>query len=165
MIKIGDVIVFHDGKIYKVMEEVTKDYGRGPQKYFLLNESPLYNDNKNTTTYVQTDKIDELSRYLISEDKANELITLYPELKTMWINDSKQRKNMFIEMCKSRDPKNLLILIKSLIKRNEELNIVNKTLTITDKTMLERLQKDVCIEFSISLKKSIEEIRQILKFN
>lgn len=165
MVQIGDVIVFHDGKIYKIIEEFTKDYGFGPQAYYLLKQSPLYNDTKNTQTFVLKDKINEISRYLISESEANRLLALYPSLETMWINDSKLRKNTFIEICKSTDPLKLLQLIKSLIKRNEELNLVNKTLTITDKTMLDRLEKDITIEFAISLKKSIEEIRNLFNFS
>ena len=41
MFKIGDLIVYSDGKIYEIVEATEKDYGRGPQQYFILKQKSL----------------------------------------------------------------------------------------------------------------------------
>lgn len=158
MFKVGEIIVYGDGKIYTIVDKVERDYGRGSQLYFELKQSDIYKDNKNTSVFAPISKVEENSRYLLSKKEVLQLIDDFPKLEPFWINDCKQRKVVFHEYACSRDLRKTATLIKSIYFRNEELKDTNKSLTISDKMLMERLRYDLCIEISLVLKIDFKEV-------
>ena len=51
MYKIGDTIVYSDGKIYSIVDKLERDYGRGPQMYFELKQNDLSKTSEFLTYY------------------------------------------------------------------------------------------------------------------
>ena len=151
MFKVGDTIVYSDGKIYKITEKIEKDYGRGLQLYFVLKQNELYKEERNTAVFAPFDKVQLESRELMSKKEVNHLIDSFPEITPIWINDYKQRKIVFSEMAASKDPKNIATVVKSFYVRDQELKDTNKSLTITDKKMMDKLKSDLFIELSLVL--------------
>jgi CarD family transcriptional regulator len=158
MFKVGDTIVYSDGKIYKIVEETEKDYGRGPQQYFELKQNELYKDEKNTSVFAPKQKVQNESRTLMTKKEVIRLIDELPKIDPIWINDSKQRKLIFSEYANSRDPKLISKLIKSFYFRTEELKDTNKSLTITDKRLMEKLKYDLFIEISLALNIPFDDV-------
>ena len=72
-------------------------------------------------TYIPVDKADVQLRKLITKKEAKDLLKYISKAERVWENDPKQRRQMFEEMYKSRDLKNVCQLIKSLYLQNEEL--------------------------------------------
>ena len=151
MFKVGDTIVYSDGKIYTITEKVEKDYGRGLQLYFVLKQNELYKEERNTSVYAPFDKVQEDSRSLMSKKEVNQLIDFLPSIEPIWINDYKQRKIVFNDLALSKDPRNIAKLVKSFYYRDLELKDTNKSLTITDKKMMDKLKSDLFIELSLVL--------------
>lgn len=162
MFKIGDLIVYSDGKIYEIVEATEKDYGRGPQQYFILKQNSLYKDEKNTALFAPVVKVENESRSLMTKKECLKLIDSLPSIEPVWINDSKQRKLVFSEFANSKRPDLICKLIKSFHSRNEDLRDTNKSLTVTDKKLMEKLITDMLIEFSITLNIQFDEVRSFI---
>ena len=158
MFKVGDTIIYSDGKVYLIKEETVKDYGRGPQQYFILEQHEKYKDERNTAVFAPFSKVQSESRKLMSKKEVIKLIDEMPNIEPLWINDCKQRKIVFTEYAFSKDPKLVCKLIKSFHNRDEELKDTNKSLTITDKKLMEKLKCDLFIEMSIALKIEYDEV-------
>ena len=158
MYKIGDTIVYSDGKIYSIVDKLERDYGRGPQMYFELKQNDLYKKDKSTSVFAPFAKVQEESRDLSSKKEILHLIDSFPALEPFWINDCKQRKIVFAEYSTSRDIKQVAILVKSIYLKNEELKEINKAITITDKMLFERLKTDLFIEISLVLKIELDSV-------
>lgn len=163
MFKIGDTIVYSDGKIYYILEEIEKDFGLGLSKYFVLKQHESYVDEKNTTLYISIDKVNQKSRFLTTKEEADKIIKELPNMDTTWIKDCKQRKIAFSEATSNRDLRELFRIIKTLHYKSIELEEKNKSLTITDKRLMDKLKYDSFIELSIALGIDVKEVEDYIE--
>ena len=67
MYKIGDTIVYSDGKIYSIVDKLERDYGRGPQMYFELKQNDLLLKQQDPND----DNDDENADDINNDDKEN----------------------------------------------------------------------------------------------
>ena len=158
MFEVGDVLVYTDGKIYEIVDLVERDFGVGIQQYYQLKQNSMYKDEKNTMVFTPVSRAERDCRSLMSRNEVIELIDSYHSIEPIWISDSKQRKVVFSEYAHSKDPKQILKLFKSLLKRHEELRDTNKSLTFTDKKLMEKVKTDFIVEFSLVLNLSFDEV-------
>ena len=167
MFKVGKTIVYEDGKVYDILDEVQKDFGNGPTNYFVLQENEVYGVEKPTTVFASVATITKKARDLISHHQAKKILSEISDIEVLWINDCKQRKIIFSEYIASKDLIQVVKVLKSFYIKEIELRDKNKSLTITDRRLMERVKADFIAELSIVLKKTWDEIEDkiIIEFN
>ena len=160
MFKVGQNVYSQTSGVCVISSIEEKNFGVGEVKYFVLESIFKKQASK---TYIPVDKADVQLRKLITKREAKDLLKYISKAEKVWENDPKQRRQMFEEMYKSRDLKNVCQLIKSLYLQNEELKKQKKSLSMLDKDFFDKIQRDVIEELSLVMGVSIEEARSVFE--
>ena len=160
MFKVGQNVYSQTSGVCIISSIEEKNFGVGEVKYFVL-ESIF--KKQTSKTYIPVDKADVQLRKLITKKEAKDLLKYISKAERVWENDPKQRRQMFEEMYKSRDLKNVCQLIKSLYLQSEELKKQKKSLSMLDKDFFDKIQRDVIEELSLVMGVSIEEARNVFE--
>lgn len=160
MFKVGQNVYSQTSGVCIISSIEEKNFGVGEVKYFVLESIFKKQASK---TYIPVDKADVQLRKLITKKEAKELLKYISKAERVWENDPKQRRQMFEEMYKSRDLKNVCQLIKSLYLQSEELKKQKKSLSMLDKDFFDKIQRDVIEELSLVMGVSIEEARNVFE--
>ena len=160
MFKVGQNVYSQTSGVCVISSIEEKNFGVGEVKYFVLESIFKKQASK---TYIPVDKADVQLRKLITKREAKDLLKYISKAEKVWENDPKQRRQMFEEMYKSRDLKNVCQLIKSLYLQNEELKKQKKSLSMLDKDFFDKIQRDVIEELSLVMGVSIEETKSVFE--
>lgn len=99
-------------------------------------------------------------RKVLNEKDATILIESLPEIDTIWINDAKERYKKYNKLLSNGLCKDLMKVIKTLYLRKG--NPKCKSITATDKVILEQAKVKVENEFAIALKIPNEEVEDYI---
>lgn len=111
--------------------------------------------NKDMTVMCPVSKEDLLIRKVVSLKEISEIKGEIEELNVEFIPRIKERKDYYEELLKNAEPKNIAILIKTLIIQNEHY----KKLTGTENEYLEKAEKLFYPEICYVLEKGIEDVK------
>ena len=111
--------------------------------------------NKDMTVMCPVLKEDLLIRNIITLKEISKIKETLDLLDMVFIPNIKERKDYYEELLKSAEPKNLAILIKTLIIQNEHY----KKLTGTESEYLEKAEKLFYPEICYVLEKETEEVK------
>lgn len=159
MFKIGDKIVNRSGKVCEVVDIEEVDYGVGLKTYYVL--SPCFTNNDSLVLHTPVDQENTL-RKVMNKDEVENLILSIPEIEVIWITNPKIRKTKFKELYTSGDPKEILRLIKSFVKKKEEFKNDKKTLSFTDENFLTEIKTNLYYEISLALNLSFDEVDKLI---
>lgn len=159
MFKIGDKIVNRSGKVCEVIDIEEADYGVGLKTYYVL--SPCFTNNDSLVLHTPVDQESTL-RSVMNKKDVEELILSIPDIDVIWITNPKIRKTKFKELYTSGDPKEILRLIKSFVKKKDEFKSEKKTLSFTDENFLTEIKTNLYYEISLALDLSFDEVDNLI---
>ena len=160
--KVGEYIIHKSIGVCIVKEIVTKDFGFGAQSYYVL--VPYFvtgNAANNTETMVNINNTKQLRRYTPKKEIL-EVLKKIDSLESLWINDSKRRKELFLRILSEGDLLSLCQLVRTVYLKKIEYVDLKKNVPITDTTFCSNAEKLIFEEFAISLEKPLEEIKDLL---
>ncbi len=160
--KIGDKIIHKSIGVCTVSQILEKDYGFGVQKYYVL--VPFYvsgNAANNTETMVNVENTKQIRNYT-NKKEIMEILKKIPTLESLWMNDSKKRKELFLKILSDGDLLTLCQLVRTVYLKKIEYVELKKNVPITDTTFCSNAEKLIFEEFAISLDKPIEEIKDLV---
>ena len=159
MFKIGEKIVNRSGKVCEVVNIEEADYGVGLKTYYVL--SPCFTNNNSLILHTPVEQESTL-RKVMNKDDVEQLILSIPDIEVIWITNPKIRKTKFKELYTSGEPKEILRLIKSFVKKKDEFKNDKKTLSFTDENFLTEIKTNLYYEISLALNLSFEQVDELI---
>lgn len=130
MFGIGEYVVYGNKGVCEVREigPVNIPGMSSDRNYYTL--SQVY--TKGSTIFVPVDKEDSGLRYVLTKEEVKELIDDIPNIKPVWIQNDKEREQLFTENIRKADTKRLVEMIIALYERKERRIADGKKATSTD---------------------------------
>src|SRR5690554_1944368 len=129
MFQINDYVVFGANGVCQITDKRIEIFdGLQEREYFVLN--PL--NAKNATIYAPAEKSRAKMRKLLNRDEVISLIESIPREHSEWITDNQARRNYYNQVLQTADQNELLIMIKTLNERQEELIESGRKLSAQD---------------------------------
>ena len=151
MYRIGDNVLDKNGKVFTIDAVEDKDFGKGPEPYFVLTPYFPYDFNPGYHAYVPQAKSASLLRPIMDKEEALALIDSFSTLETYPDVSPRERKMYFTKVVASGDRKDVCRVIKTLQEYREERMKDNKPFSDFDKRLLSNLKTLLYDEISLSL--------------
>lgn len=148
MFKVNDYIMYGMVGVCKVTDIKEEKFANDILKeYYVLN--PVY--SKNTIIKIPVDNEKIVMRKIHSKEEVSSLINSMHNKEILWIDDSKERNNIFKSMLKTGKCKELITLIKSIYSSKKSKELIDKKLSKADDEIMKAAEKLLNEEFAIVL--------------
>jgi CarD family transcriptional regulator len=158
MFKLGDKVIDKSGKIFEVQSIEDKDFGAGPEPYFVLKPFFSYDFNPGYLAFIPVSRAETLLRPIMNKEEALQLIDSFPTLETYPDASPRERKVYFTKVVASGDRLDVLRVIKTLSEYREERLRENKPFSDFDKRLLQNLTSLLNHEISLALEIPLSEV-------
>ena len=158
---LNDLVLYGTTGVCTVASIENKKIGRVTRKYYVL--KPI--SQSTATVFVPADNNELLSkvRRILTLDEINELLKLLLDKENIWYDNDNERKVKYSEIVSSGDRLSCLVLLRTLQFKQKELVGKGKRLHIVDERFLKEAQRLIYDEFSIVMKKPIDEVDSFIK--
>lgn len=126
--------------------------------YYVL--KPIARDTSSLFVPADNPILMERMRPVLSPEEIDQIILSVKDQNLLWISDRKQRSAQFQEILRTRDERELLLLISCLYLKSTE---TEKGLSNTDAQVLKKAESIIDQEFSFSLKISTSSIGSYIR--
>ncbi|HPO77991.1 MAG TPA: CarD family transcriptional regulator [Thermoclostridium caenicola] len=155
MFQIDDCVIYNAMGVYKVVDiRREQDISGSETQYYIL--KPVYGNNLTIKTPVDNNKT--LMRKVLSKEEVLSPIESMHEQETIWIDNDRQRKEMFKAVLKTGDSRNWVKLIKTIHMKEQEKKAIGKKLTKADEEIMKIAEKNLYEEFAVALSIPPEEV-------
>jgi len=155
MFRINDYVVYNSTGVCQITDIINdKDASGNLVEYYIL--QPVSNKKMIIKSPVNNPKVS--IRKVMSKEDAIALISIMPELETVWINDHRLRNQSFKAALKTGECEELAKLIKTLYLKREEVSVLGKKLTKADEDILKAAEEHLYEEFAIALNIPQDEV-------
>jgi CarD family transcriptional regulator len=158
MFKIGDLIVYGNNGVCRVIDIGTLDSKCALKDKVYYTIEPFYNSGTKIYTPVDNDKI--MMRPIISKEDALELIDNIKDMGELGISDEKSRESDYKETIKKCDCKELVKMIKTIYLRKQSRIKEGKKVTSSDAKYFRIAEDSLFGELAVSLGMDKEETRE-----
>lgn len=160
MFDIGEYVVYGNKGVCEVKKIGPVDIPgmSSERKYYTL--SQVY--TKGSTIFVPVDKEDSGLRYVLSKEEVKDLISEIPNIKPVWIQNDKEREQIFTENIRKADTKRLVEMIIALYERRERRIADGKKSTSTDERYFHAAEDILYGEIGIALGLDKSQAKEIL---
>jgi|GEM_PF-855792 len=162
MFKIKDIVMHSSLGVCQIKTIERKSIaGQEEADYFLI--EPLYKDESQSQSFIPVANAENILRYPLNEEEIQQLLKKLPKLKSVWINESRARKESFNKLIKEGKPEGLLQIISTLLLKDEEKKESGKRISEADMRQLQKAQKIIHQEMAYTLKKEIPEVEVMIE--
>ena len=154
----GELIMCGGHGVCRVVDIVGNPIDRldRKKKYYLL--EPVFEKGSTVYTPVDSDKV--LMRRIMTKAEAEALIARITEIDTVWIEEEKNREQMYKEAIRTYDCDTLVEIIKTLYLRRQDRIHQGKKVLSCDEQYLRKAEELLYSEMALSLaipKEKVEE--------
>lgn len=118
--------------------------------------------SRGSTIFVPVDKEDSGLRKVISKNDAYVLIDEVPSMKPVWIQNDKEREQLFTNILRTADIKGLIEMIIVLYQRRERRIADGKKATSTDERYFHAAEDILYGELGVSLGVEKDKVKGII---
>ncbi len=154
MFKVNDYIIYGLTGVCQVTDMTTEKIGDNEMQYYVL--KPVYQDNLIIKAPVNNQNI--MMRPIITLEEVNALIAAMPDQETIWIEDMRERRNVFQTALKSGNNEEIAKIIKTIYQEREARNAMGKKITTTDEKLMNAAEEHLYQEMAVTLGISPEEV-------
>ena len=155
MFKVNDYVVYGTTGVCRITDIARDEYsGNNETEYYILH--PVYNDNMTIKIPVNNPRIS--MRATLTKEEVSSLIATMPDKETIWIEDSRERSDLFKTILRNGTCEDWIKLIKTLYAEKETRSTTGKTLTNTDEEIMRTAEKQLNEEFAVVLNISPDEV-------
>lgn len=129
------------------------------RKYYVL--EPLFEKASTIYTPVDNDKV--IMRRVMTKEEAEELTRHVIEIDTVWVQEEKNREQMYKEAIRTYDCRSLVQIIKTLYLRKQNRIQEGKKVLSSDEQYLRRAEELLYSEMSVALSIPREEVETYIK--
>lgn len=157
MFDIGEFVVYGNKGVCKIEKIGPIDIpGMSPDRqYYTM--SQIYSKSSTIFTPVESDKT--VLRKVLSREDAMNLIHNKADYKPVWIQNDKEREQIFTETLRSAESEQLFNMIIALAHRRDQRIADGKKATSTDERYYHAAQDILYGEFAISLDMAKDEVK------
>lgn len=157
MFEIGEYVVYGNKGVCEITNIGTIDIPGMPadRQYYTMNQ--LF--TRSSTIFTPVDNEKSVLRKVLSKDEANKLIEGIRGYKPVWIQNDKQREQMFTDALRTADSRTLSEMIISLHQRKERRIADGKKATSTDERYFHAAEDILYGELEVALGLSREEVK------
>ncbi|MGI6093586.1 MAG: transcriptional regulator [Veillonellaceae bacterium] len=152
MFKVNDYVVYGATGVCQITDVVKNSYCGTETEYYVLH--PVYHNNMTIKVPVSNSSM----RPILTRDEVLSLIASMPDRETIWIDDQRERTNIFKAALKSHKSDDLIRIIKALYHEKQAKAATNKRLAKTDEDIMNSAEKLLYEEFAIALNISPAEV-------
>ncbi len=157
MFKIGDYVMKTNTGVCQV-DNITHVEDRDTLYYLLI---PIA--DKKMKIYIPVDGNANSLRYIISEEKAWELIYKIPHIKEVAISNERLREQEYKNAIHSGKPEMLVRIIKTMYYRKQERENHGKKVTAMDSRYFQMAEQYLYSELAVALKRKPEDMCQLIE--
>lgn len=154
MFKLNAYIIYGSTGVCQITDITTEENGNGEIQYYVL--KPVYQDNLIIKVPVNSQSV--LMRPIITRDEVDSLIAEMPEIEAIWIEDMRERRNMYQAALKSVNTDEMAKIIKTICVEKEARNSIGKKLPLTDENMMNEAERKLYQEIATALNISPDEV-------
>lgn len=160
MFSIGEYVVYGNKGVCEVTKvgPVAIPGMSSERNYYTL--SQVY--TKGSTIFVPVDKEDSGLRYVLSKEEVNDLIKDIPNIKPIWIQNDKEREQIFTDSIRKADTKKLVEMIIALHERKERRIADGKKATSTDERFFHAAEDILYGELGVVLGIDKKEVKDYI---
>jgi len=158
MCKIGDFVINTNNGICEIKDIVSMNISGSDKDYYLL--VPV--EEKTAKVYLPLDNADQRIRYIMSEEEVWTLIHSIKDIPEVYIENEKEREKTYKEALSSKNPKQLISIIKTLYLRKQKRLEAGKKNTAVDERYFKLAENHLHAEISFVLKVEKTEVHKIL---
>ena len=129
------------------------------RKYYVL--EPLFEKASTIYTPVDNDKV--IMRRVMTKEEAEELTKRVTEIDTVWIQEEKNREQMYKEAIRTYDCRSLVQVIKTLYMRKQNRIQEGKKVLSSDEQYLRKAEELLYSEMSVALSIPRQEVETYIK--
>lgn len=158
MYKIGDFVLNTNNGICEIKDVVSMNLSGSSKDYYLL--IPV--EEKTAKVYIPVDNAAHRIRYIMSEEEVWTLIHGIKDIPEVYIENEKEREKTYKEALSSKDPTQLISIIKTLYLRKQQRLEAGKKNTAVDERYFKLAENYLHAEISFVLKVEKTEVHKIL---
>jgi len=158
MYKIGDFVVNTTNGICEIQDILTMNLSGNDKEYYLL--VPI--EEKSAKVYIPIDMAEQRIRRSMSQDEVWKLIHNIPNIEAVYIDNEKEREKTYKDALASRDPNQLISIIKTLYLRKQERVEAGKKNTALDERYFKLAEKHLHSEIAFALNIDKNEVHHII---
>lgn len=156
MYKIGNTVMYGTTGVCRIEEITECEFGGVKKSYYIL--KPLFQDGAKMYIPKDNEKLVSKMRKVLSADEVKELIYHQAESDVQWIDKDNERKQLYSQVLDKGDRRQMIALIKTVLKHQSEQVSQGKKLHICDENFLTRAQRILYDEFSMVLHIKREDV-------
>lgn len=149
MYSIGDRAIDKRGRIFTIAKTTEKDFGKGPEPYFILEPCFPYDFNPGYQCFIPVARSEDLLKPLLTPREALDLLSQVKDISLIEGISPHERKITFQNIVSSGDRKEILRVILTLIAYRAERRRLNKPFSDFDNRLLKSLSSLFRDEMSI----------------
>ena len=129
------------------------------RKYYVL--EPVFEKGSTVYTPVDNDKV--VMRRIMNKEEAEELVDKITQINTVWIQEEKNREQMYKDAIRTYDCQSLVQIIKTLYLRKQDRLKEGKKVLSSDEQYLRKAEELLYSEMSLALSIPKEEVGTYIK--
>lgn len=157
----GNYVVNTNNGICEISDIVTMNMGSGDREYYVL--VPI--EESTAKVFLPVDIAGKRIRPAMNTDDAWRLIKEIKAVDEALIENEKEREKLYKEAINSRDPKQLISIMKALyVRKQKRLEEVKKTTAVDDR-YFKLAEKQLYSELAFALGVEKSELNEIIEQN
>ena len=156
----GDTVLYGSSGVCRVEGTKQQELYDITMEYLVL--KPVYDENSTVFVPIRNEELMSKITPVLSEKQVYEFIDNIPNEKTLWIDDDKQRKQLYQDIINRYDRKQLVQIIKTLYLHKTAQQKKGRKLHQCDEQILRQAEKLLYSEFAVSLNIPIDDILPLI---
>lgn len=159
MFKTGDTVLYGSEGVCKIIEITEKKFGDTAIEYYVL--TPVFSNRSTFFVPTQNEKLTSRLHPILTNAEIMNIIETTDEL-SQWIDNDSDRKDAFRAIVAGGEVRDIVSMLKSIIRHKAEVESVGKKLHKADEIAYKEAQKILYEEFAMVMDVSKDEVIDII---
>lgn len=161
MFEINTEVIYGVSGVCKIIDIRNETFSDEEKLYYVLN--PVSDKDAIIYVPVYNEKSVSKMKRVLTKDEVMALIHEMPQEEMIEEVDSKIRKELFSQIIKNGDRRELIKLIKTVYLQKKEREKAGKKMWVADETAMKKAEKILYQEFAVVLQMQYDEILPFIK--
>lgn len=159
MFQISNYVISATNGICQIKDRLAMNLSGTEREYFLL--VPV--EEQSAKVYIPVESVGSRVRPILSKEEALSIIHSIPTIAETWVENEKERERIYKAAINSKEPKQLISIIKTMYRRKQERQDAGKKCTAVDERYFKIAENQLFAELAFALGEQKENMRQIIK--
>lgn len=159
MFSIGDVVFYNAHGVCSIEDIKEQKFGTETKLYYILRS----HHTTSITLYHPVNSTKSKLKKMMTVEQAQKLLKIFEQPTGEWSERNTDRNQNYQKTLNSDNHEEIAKMVNTLLRRQQELLLVDKKLPSQDAQMLQRVLPILEEELSISLKLSNQEVSKLIE--